>query len=114
MAKRRLPVGRTIIAAYRDLGRLLSAMPALMLSAFVIILAIAAGAELVPQRPWDQELTGEVLGLAQNAVEALLLTPVGIAIHRFVILDTITRNYTLPIEDAVLAYFLYFLAGCSH
>jgi hypothetical protein len=55
MAKRRLPVGRTIIAAYRDLGRLLSAMPALMLSAFVIILAIAAGAELVPQRLWDQE-----------------------------------------------------------
>jgi len=109
MRKRRLPVGPTFIAAYRDLARLLSAMPALMGSAFVIILASSAGAELVPQRLWDQQLTGEALGLAQNAVEALLLTPVVIAIHRFVILDKITRNYTLPIGEGVFGVFFGWL-----
>ena len=109
MRKRRLPVGPTIIAAYRDLARLLSAMPALMGSAFVIILASSAGAELVPQRLWDQQLSSEALGLAQNAVEALLLTPVVIAIHRFVILDKITRNYTLPIGEGVFGVFFGWL-----
>ena len=109
MRKRRLPVAPTIIAAYRDLGRLLSAMPALMLSAFVIMLASAAVAELIPQRLWDQQFAGEALGLAQNAVEALLLTPVVIAIHRFVILDKITRNYTLPIGEGVFGVFFGWL-----
>jgi hypothetical protein len=109
MRKRRLPVGPTIIAAYRDLARLLAAMPGLMLSAFVIMLASAAVAELMPQRLWDQQLSSEALGLAQNAVEALLLTPVVIAIHRFVILDKITRNYTLPIGEGVFGVFFGWL-----
>ena len=109
MTKRRLPVGPTIIAAYRDLGRLLSAMPALMLCAFVIILASAAVAELVPQQLWDQGLIGEALGLAQNALEALLLTPVVMAIHRFVILNKITRSYTVPIGEGVFGVFFGWL-----
>jgi len=109
MRKRRLPVVPTIIAAYRDLARLLTAMPALMGSAFLIIVASSAGAELVPQRLWDQQLSGEALGLAQNAVEALLLTPVIIAIHRFVILDKITRSYTLPIGEGVFGVFFGWL-----
>lgn len=111
MGKRRLPVAPTIIAAYRDLGRLLSAMPVLMGSAFLIILAVAAGAELVPQRLWDQELTGVVLGLVQNGVEAFLLTPVFMAIHRFVILDKVTRTYTMPIDDRTFGVFVGWLFG---
>ena len=109
MEKRRLPVVRTIIAAYRDLGRLLTAMPALMGSAFLILLAVAASTELVPQRLWDQQLAGEVLGLVQNAVEALLLTPVFMAIHRFVILDKITPTYTLPIGERAFGVFFGWL-----
>ena len=88
MTKRRLPVAPTILAAYRDLARLLNAMRGLMLSAFLIVLAISAAAELVPQRLWEQELVGEALGFVQNAVEAFLLTPVVIAIHRFCLLYT--------------------------
>jgi hypothetical protein len=109
MRKRRLLVAPTIIATYRDLGRLLTAMRALMLSAFLIILAISAGAELVPQRLWDQQLTGEALGLVQNAVEAFLLTPVVIAIHRFVILGKITPSYTVPIGEPVFGVFFGWL-----
>jgi hypothetical protein len=109
MGKRRLPVAPTIIAAYRDLGRLLTAMPALMGSAFLIILAVAAGAELVPQRVWDRQLIGEVLGLVQNAVEAFLLTPVFMAIHRFVVLDKVTRTYTVPIDDRAFGVFVGWL-----
>lgn len=111
MRKRHLPVRPTIVAAYRDLGRLLSAMPGLMLCALVIMLASAAGADLVPGRLWDQQFAGEVLGLVQNAFEALLLTPVVMAIHRFVILDKITRGYTLPIGERVFGVFFGWLFG---
>jgi hypothetical protein len=109
MRQRRLPIVPTLVAAYRDLGRLLTAMRALMLSAFFIMLATSVVAELVPQRLWDQELTGEALGLAQNAVEAFLLTPIVIAIHRFVILDKITPNYTVPIGEPVFGIFFGWL-----
>src|SRR5580700_11131068 len=109
MSQRRLPIMPTLVAAYRDLGRLLTAMRALMLSAFFIMLATSVAAELVPQRLWDQELTGEALGLAQNAIEAFLLTPIIIAIHRFVILDEITPNYMVPIGEPVFGIFFAWL-----
>ena len=109
MRQRRLPILPTLVAAYRDLGRLLTAMRAVMLSAFFIMLATSVAAELVPQRLWDQELAGEALGFAQNAVEAFLLTPIVIAIHRFVILDKITPNYTVPIGEPVFGIFFGWL-----
>jgi hypothetical protein len=109
IVKQRLPITPTLVAAYRDLGRLLTAMRALMMSAFLIMLAISAAADFVPQRLWDQELAGEALGLAQNAIEAFLLTPVVVAIHRFVILDKITPNYTLPVGDPVFRIFFSWL-----
>jgi hypothetical protein len=107
--KQRLPIAPTLVAAYRDLGRLMTAMRALMLGAFLIMLAISAAADFVPQRLWDQELTGEALGLAQNAVEAFLLTPIVIAIHRLVILDKITPNYMGPIGEPIFGIFFAWL-----
>jgi hypothetical protein len=109
MRQRRLPIMPTLVAAYRDLGRLLTAMRVLMLSAFLIMLATSVAGDLVPQRLWDQQLGGEALGLAQNAVEAFLLTPVVIAIHRFVILDKITPNYMVPIGEPVFGIFFGWL-----
>lgn len=80
-----------------------------MLSAFLIMLAASVGEDLVPQRLWDQQLVGEALGLAQGAIEAFLLAPVVLAIHRFVILDKITSNYTLPIAEPVFGVFFGWL-----
>jgi hypothetical protein len=109
MRQRRLPIMPTVVAAYRDFGRLLTAMRALMLSAFLIMLATSVAGDLVPQRLWDQQLTGEALGLAQNAIEAFLLTPIVIAIHRFVILGKITPNYTVPVGEPVFGIFFGWL-----
>jgi hypothetical protein len=99
MRQRRLPIIPTLVAGYRDLGGLLSEMRMLMLCAFLIMLAISVVGELVPGRLWEQQLAGEALGLAQNAVEAFLLTPIALAIHRFVILKKITPNYTIPVGE---------------
>src|SRR5438477_606894 len=89
----------TLVAAYRDWGRLLTAMRAIILSAFLILLAISVAEEFVPKGLSEQQLSGEALGLVKDAFWAFLLAPVVIAVHRFVILDEITPVYTLPVGE---------------
>ncbi len=109
MRQRRLQIMPTLVAAYRDWGRLMTAMRAILLNAFLIILAISVAAELVPERLWDQQLSGEALGLVEDAVWAFLLTPVVIAIHRFVILGEITPAYTLHVGEPRFRIFFAWL-----
>src|SRR5215510_10884451 len=99
------------MAAYRDSRRLLFPLRTIVISAFLILLAISVVAEFVPQRFWDQELSGEALGLLQAAVWALLLTPIVIAIHRFVILGEVTPNYSFDIGEPAFRLFFIWLFG---
>jgi hypothetical protein len=107
--QRRLPIIPTLVAAYRDCGRLPIAMRTITLCAFLIMLAISVAAELVPHRLWEQQLSGEALGLVQDAVWAFLLTPVVIAVHRFVILGEITPAYTLAVGAPTFRIFFGWL-----
>jgi len=100
-----------LMAAYRDSRRLLFPLRTIVISAFLILLAISVVAEFVPQRFWDQELSGEALGLLQAAVWALLLTPIVIAIHRFVILGEVTPNYNFDIGEPAFRLFFIWLFG---
>ena len=111
MKKHRLPIVPTLMAAYRDSRRLLFPLRTIVISAFLILLAISVVAEFVPQRFWDQELSGEALGLLQAAVWALLLTPIVIAIHRFVILGEVTPNYNFDIGEPAFRLFFIWLFG---
>jgi hypothetical protein len=105
----RLQIMPTLVAVYRDFGRLLVAMRAIILSAFLILLAISVAEEFVPKDLWEQQLSGEALGLVKDAVWAFLLAPVVIAVHRFVILDEITPAYTLPVGEPVFRVFFGWL-----
>jgi hypothetical protein len=109
--KRRLPIVPTLMAAYRDWRRLLFPLRTIVISAFLILLAISVAAEFVPHRLWDQELSGEALGLLQDAVWALLLTPIAIAIHRFIIIGEVTPNYDLDIGEPAFRRFFFWLFG---
>ncbi len=104
-----LPIWRTLAATYRDLGRLLTAMRPIMLSALLILLAVSAVTAFVPDRFSDQQLSGTALQLLQYAIEAVLLAPIFIAIHRFVVLDEAARAYTLPVGDHVFWIFVGWL-----
>jgi hypothetical protein len=111
LKQRRLPILPTLVAAYRDWGRLLTAIRAIIFSAFLILLAISVAVDFVPRRLSEQQLSGTALGLVQDAVWALLLTPILISIHRFVILGEVTRAYTLPVgEPAFRAFFGWLFA----
>ena len=100
----------TLVAAYRDWGRLLTAMRAIILSAFLILLAISVAEEFVPKGLSEQQLSGEALGLVKDAVWAFLLAPVVIAVHRFVILDEITPAIRFL---SASRFFVSSSAGCS-
>ena len=108
--ERRLPILPTLAAVYRDWRRLLFPLRTILVSALLIVLAIAAVAELVPHRLWDAELSGAALGLVEDAVRAFLLTPIVIAINRFVVLGEVASGYGLDVGEPA---FWRFPAGCS-
>src|SRR5258706_7686756 len=111
MRPRRLPVIPTLVAAYRDWGGMLISMRAIILSAILIITAISVGEELVPRKLWEQQLSGEALGIVKDAIWAFLLAPVVLALHRFVILGEITPVYA---SDRRTGFsYLFRLAVCA-
>jgi hypothetical protein len=91
-----LPVVATVAAGYREVLRVCSALRPLLFSAFIILLAVAAVSDFIPRRFWDQGVLGEILSLAQQAIRSVLLAPILIGIHRFVILDEPARSYAFP------------------
>jgi len=103
--ERRLPIMPTLAAVYRDWRRLLFPLRTIIISALLIVLAISAVVELVPHRLWDGELSGAALGLAGDAVRAFLLTPIVIAIHRFVALGEVTPGYGLDVSEPAFWHF---------
>jgi len=104
-----LPIRRTLAASYRDWRRLLASLRTIVLCAFLIIIADSAVADFVPEALWQHNVAGHVLGLLEDALWALLLTPVVIAVHRFVIQDVITSAYTLPLGDPLYRSFVAWL-----
>jgi hypothetical protein len=82
--------------AYRDFPRVLAAMPHLVAIAAVIVMARATMTVFVPQRNILIDVIGN-LGL--DAVESFLLTPVFLAVHRYIILDEVTHGYPLDPRD---------------
>jgi hypothetical protein len=109
--RQRLPVVATVAAAYREWWRACSALRTLVFSAFVILLAVAAVSDFIPQRLWDQGLLGEVLSLAQQAIRSVLLAPILIGIHRFVILDETAGGYAFPAGEPIFWTFVAWLFG---
>jgi hypothetical protein len=81
----------------------------LTLSAFVILAALAAVEEFLPQSLWGQDLAGQAVSFVDDAIWAMLLTPVVIAVHRFVIQGVITTAYTLALGDPVYRTFFVWL-----
>jgi hypothetical protein len=109
--RQRLPVVATVAAAYREWWRACSALRTLVFSAFVILLAVAAVSDFIPQRFWDQGLLGEVLSLAQQAIRSVLLAPILVGIHRFVILDETAKGYAFPAGEPIFWTFVAWLFG---
>jgi hypothetical protein len=107
----KLPIWATLGASYREWRRMLPALRPLVMNGFLIVLAISVLDEFIPARLADQELFGTAITLVEAALRAFLLTPILIAIHRFIILDEITKAYTVPLgEPAFRRFFVWLFA----
>jgi hypothetical protein len=104
-----LPIWPTLAAAYREWWRLLPVLRPLVINAFLIVLAISALDEFIPAKLSEAELSGTIITLVEAALRALLLAPIVAAIHRFIILEEITKAYALPLGEAEFRRFFAWL-----
>ena len=107
----KLPIWPTLGASYREWRRMLPALRPLVINAFLIVLAISVLDQFIPARLADQKPFGTAITLVEAAIRAFLLTPVLIAIHRFIILDEITKTCAVPLgEPAFRRFFAWLFA----
>ena len=66
---------------------------------------------VVPHRMTGDAVLGNLLSFAVSAMQNFFLTPIMIAVHRYVILDEVTPNYMLnPRQRTFRAFFSWLLA----
>lgn len=111
MQANHLPVWRLVALSYSDVWRSLRAMPLLFGCAVLIFLALHVGAQLLPARAWNGPVFGTFAGVLEDAVQYFCMTPVMIAIHRFIVRGDVTRSYTVDLADrAFLLFFAWTMA----
>ncbi len=110
MADASLSILPAVTLAYSDARRILRAMTMLVIFAVLIGLAFKVAEDLFPRRVWGGPL-GSVLSLALGAMESFCLTPIMIAIHRFIILDEVAPGYVIdPSRPGYMAFFGWLVA----
>jgi hypothetical protein len=111
MASQALPILRGVALAYEGLWRVLRVLRMLLLYALLIILAFKVMEDVVPSRTMNGALTGIVLSFAISAAQSFCLTPIMIAVHRFIILDEVTTAYGVdPSQPSFIAFFSWLVA----
>jgi hypothetical protein len=113
MAMTKLPVWRPVTTGYRDAWSAIRAMPMLAVYAFVIIVAVSLVEYIVPLRAVESVILATILSLAVSAVQNFFLTPIMIAVHRFIILGETTRHYALEPGQGVFRTFFGWLMVLS-
>jgi hypothetical protein len=97
MADTKPPVIETAVIAWRDAFRAIGAMPVVAGIAFVLVLVTS----LIPNpdlhSPWFP-----VVSIGSSIVQAVLLAPLAVAVHRFVLLGERTNRY--PLEPGSSRY----------
>ena len=106
MQKVHLPVWRLVALSYNDAWRAFRAMPFLLGFAVLIVLALRVGEQMLPARLWNAPLCGTLLGIAEDILRYFCLTPVMIAIHRFIIRGDVTRSYA--VDPGARSFLLFF------
>src|SRR5580658_5795325 len=101
-----LPIWPTLAAAYREWWRMLPVLRPLVINTFLIVLAMSALDEFIPAKLSEPELSGTIITLLEAALRALLLAPVVAAIHRFIILEEITKSLCASARRAGVPPFL--------
>jgi hypothetical protein len=104
MAGLKPPVIGTAVVAWQDAFRAIGAMPEVAGIALVLVLATSLAGFLIFPNPYA--LIGSpwlpVITIVSGVVQAILMAPLAIAVHRFVILGESTNRY--PLEPGSTRY----------
>jgi hypothetical protein len=110
MAEKKPPVIETAVIAWRDAFRAIEVMPVVAGIAFVLYLvmslaisAINANAYALVSSPWLP-----IISIGASIVQAVLLAPLAIAVHRFVLLGEKTDRYPLEPKSSRYLRFIGF------
>lgn len=107
----KLPIWAPVTTGYKDALNACNAMRGLAVyAALIALLGNAAGA-VMPVRELDNLALSLGLGFVMNAAQNFLLTPIMIAVHRFILLEEVTSNYVLePRRPTFRAFFGWLMA----
>jgi hypothetical protein len=108
-----LPVWRLVTLSYVDVWRAMRAMPVLFACAALILLAVGMAGDLLPKQIERSPILGTLSLIIENAFRYFCLTPILIAIHRFVIRGDITRSYMVDLADTTFMPFFAWTMGFS-
>ena len=103
------PIMDLAVQGWRYAFAALSRMPGVLGVAMAIVLvASAITLMLVPDSKEAPSLFAQLLGLLVGVVQGFFLTPVAIAVHRFVLLGEVTQSYALnPSEPRFKQFFVW-------
>jgi hypothetical protein len=108
------PVMEVVVSAYRNVGRALQAMPLLAVIAFLLSLAygiIDFTLNPVPASDAAEPTRIDPIVFVFSILWSFLMTPVLIAIHRFILLGEVTAGYAIdPRNPRFLRFFGWSLA----
>jgi len=97
MASTKPPIVKTAVIAWGDAFRAIGAMPAVAGIALVLVLVTSFASRAIIPNPYA--LVGSpwlpVVTIGSSIVQAVLLAPLAIAVHRFVLLGETTNRYPL-------------------
>src|SRR5664279_2265360 len=111
MVTKALPILRAVALAYEDLRRVLRAMPMLIACVLLIVLAAKVLEEVFPSRIIYGAISGHFLEFAIGLAQSFCLTPILIAMHRFVVLEEVPAGYTVdPSQPSFIAFFSWLIA----
>jgi hypothetical protein len=117
MGAQKPPVFQIVATAYRDVGRVIQAMPVLAGSMVAILIAFNLASLLILPSPAPRNFHSplyDLILLAAGAVQSFLMTPFLIAVHRFILLHQAAWHYALaPQEPRFLRFFVWSLVITS-
>jgi hypothetical protein len=104
-------VFRSAVTAWRDAFAAISKMPVVVGTAFAMMLSIAATNHAL--MPGAFGFGSMLVGVLDDAAQALLLTPAAIAVHRFIVLGERVGAYRIePANPRFRRFFLFaFIVG---
>jgi hypothetical protein len=113
MAMTKLPVWLPATTGYRDAWSAIRAMPTLALYALLTMFAVGLAEYIVPVRAVESVVVSIVLGFVVSAAQNFFLTPIMIAVHRYIILDETAPRYVLEPGQRTFRVFFGWLMALS-